>query len=131
MLIFGKGKCKFIANFSARMVTSLPSHYFRLTLSLSHRLYLTHNIGSASALPIIQRENANFSATTVTSFPSFSLSLCISLSLSLTECTSRTIYHFSAIQNVKSFRTYFLFRIKKNAQKGSANYKTMNPQPVP
>ena len=36
------------------MVTSLPSHYFRLTLSLSHRLYLTHNIGSASALPIIQ-----------------------------------------------------------------------------
>ena len=47
-----------IANFSATMVTSLPSHYFRLTLSLSlsHRLYLTHNIGSASALPIIQRE---------------------------------------------------------------------------
>ena len=47
--------CKFIANFSATMVTSLPSHYFRLSLSLSlsHRLYLTHNIGSASALPII------------------------------------------------------------------------------
>ena len=35
MRIFGKGKCKFIANFSATMVTSLPSHYFRLTLSLS------------------------------------------------------------------------------------------------
>ena len=63
MRIFGKGKCKFVANFSATMVKSLPSHYFRLTtsvslslslsLSLSHRLYLTHNIGSASALPII------------------------------------------------------------------------------
>ena len=32
---FLAGKCKFIANFSATMVTSLPSHYFRLTLSLS------------------------------------------------------------------------------------------------
>ena len=52
---FWQGKCKFIANFSAIMVTSLPSHYFRLTLSLSlsHRLYLTHNIGSAEALPIL------------------------------------------------------------------------------
>ena len=49
--IFGKGKCKFIANFSATMVTSLPS----FSLSLSHRKYLTHNIGSASALPIINR----------------------------------------------------------------------------
>ena len=47
--IFGKGKCKFIANFSATRVTSLPS----ISLSLSHRKYLTHNIGSASALPII------------------------------------------------------------------------------
>ena len=44
MRIFGKGKCKFIANFSAAMVTSLRS----LSLSLSHRKYLTHNIGSAS-----------------------------------------------------------------------------------
>ena len=32
---FWQGKCNFIANFSAIMVTSLPSHYFRLTLSLS------------------------------------------------------------------------------------------------
>ena len=32
--IFGKGKCKFIANFSAAMVTSLPSHSLRLSLSL-------------------------------------------------------------------------------------------------
>ena len=34
---------------------SLPSHYFRLTtsVSLSHRAHLTHNIGSDSALPII------------------------------------------------------------------------------
>ena len=56
--IFGKGKCKFIANFSATRVTSLPSLSvsLSLSLSLSHRKYLTHNIGSASALPIIQRE---------------------------------------------------------------------------
>ena len=54
--IFGKGKCKFIANFSTTMVTSLPSLSLSLSLylSLSHRKYLTHNIGSASALPIIQ-----------------------------------------------------------------------------
>ena len=53
--IFGKGKCKFIANFSATMVTSLPvvSLSFSVSLSLSHQKYLTHNIGSASALPII------------------------------------------------------------------------------
>ena len=51
MRIFGKGKCKFIANFSATMVTSLPS--FSASLSLSHRMYLTHNIGSAEALPIL------------------------------------------------------------------------------
>ena len=62
MRIFGKGKCKFIANFSATMVTSLPSLSLSLSvslslslsLSLSHRKYLTHNIGSASALPIIK-----------------------------------------------------------------------------
>ena len=50
---FGKGKCKLIANFSATIVTSLPSVSVSLSLSLSHRKYLTHNIGSASALPII------------------------------------------------------------------------------
>ena len=33
--IFGKGKCKFIANFSATMVTSLPSLSVSLSLSLS------------------------------------------------------------------------------------------------
>ena len=55
--IFGKGKCEFIANFSAIMVTSLPSISLSLSvsLSLSHQKYLTHNIGSASALPIIDR----------------------------------------------------------------------------
>ena len=37
--IFGKGKCKFIANFSATMVTSLPS--ISLSLSLSLSLYLS------------------------------------------------------------------------------------------
>ena len=44
-----------IANFSATMVTSRPSFSLSLylSLSLSHRVYLTHNIGSASALPII------------------------------------------------------------------------------
>ena len=43
---------KLIANFSATMVTSLPSFSLSLSLSLSlsHRMYLTHNIGSASAL---------------------------------------------------------------------------------
>ena len=49
--IFEKGKCEFIADFSATMVTSLPS--VSLCISLSHRKYLMHNIGSASALPII------------------------------------------------------------------------------
>ena len=61
MRIFGKGKCKLIANFSATMVTSLPSFSLcisfsfslSLSLSLSHRAHLTHNIGSASAVPII------------------------------------------------------------------------------
>ena len=57
---FGKGKCKFIANFSATMVTSLPSISLSLylSLSLSHQKYLTHNIGSASALPIIGSASA-------------------------------------------------------------------------
>ena len=56
----------FIANFSATMVTSLPSFSLSLSLylslslslSLSHRKYLTHNIGSASALPIIGSASA-------------------------------------------------------------------------
>ena len=54
----GKGKCEFIDNFSATMVTSFPSISLclsvslSLSLSLSHQKYLTHNIGSASALPI-------------------------------------------------------------------------------
>ena len=44
---------KLIANFSATMVTSLPSFSLciSLSLSLSHRMYLTHNIGNASAFP--------------------------------------------------------------------------------
>ena len=67
MRFFGKGKCKviancanfwqgkykFIANFSATMVTSLPSLSLSVCISLSNRKYLTHNIGSASALPLI------------------------------------------------------------------------------
>ena len=35
------------------MVTSLPSLSVCISLSLSHRKYLTHNIGSGSALPIM------------------------------------------------------------------------------
>ena len=60
--IFGKGKCKFIANFSATLVTSHPSLSvsLSLSLSLSHRKYLTHNIGSASALPIISSCSRHF-----------------------------------------------------------------------
>ena len=48
---------KLIANFNATMVTSLPSFslslYLSLSLSHTHRMYLTHNIGSAEALPIL------------------------------------------------------------------------------
>ena len=61
---------KLIANFSATMVTSLPSFslslslYLSLSLSLSHRMYLTHNIGSASALPIITLVVSNDVETT-------------------------------------------------------------------
>ena len=40
---FGKGKCKFIANFSATMVTSLPSISLSLYLSLSLSLSLTES----------------------------------------------------------------------------------------
>ena len=49
---------KFLANFSAPKVTSLPSHSLSLSLyhSLSHQAHLTHNIGSASALPIIKTD---------------------------------------------------------------------------
>ena len=35
---FGKGKCEFIANFSATMVTSLPSVSVSLSLSLSPKV---------------------------------------------------------------------------------------------
>ena len=63
MRIFGKGKCKLIANFSAILVTSLPSLSVCISLSLSHRKYLTHNIGSASALPIISLCCASASTT--------------------------------------------------------------------
>ena len=54
-------RCKFLArksaklnaNFSATKVTSLPSLSLSVSLSLSHRAHLTHNVGSASARPII------------------------------------------------------------------------------
>ena len=50
-IFLARRRAKLIANFSATMVTSLPS--FSLCISLSHRMYLTHNIGSAEALPIL------------------------------------------------------------------------------
>ena len=59
-------RCTFLARrsakVSAKMVTSLPSFSLSLSLcislSLSHPMYLTHNIGSASALPIIGSASA-------------------------------------------------------------------------
>ena len=50
--VLARKGAKFIAKFSASAtnVMSLPSH------SLSHRAHLTHNVGSASALPIINPE---------------------------------------------------------------------------
>ena len=48
---FGKEKCKLLRKFQRTKVTSLPS--LSLSLSLSHRVHLTHNIGSASALPVM------------------------------------------------------------------------------
>ena len=55
--VLARKGAKFIAKFSATNVTSLPSHSLSLSLSrcisLSHWAHLTHNIGSASALPII------------------------------------------------------------------------------
>ena len=57
--ILARKSAKIIANFSATEGTSLPSHSLSLSLSLSlcisdsHRAHLTHNIGSASALPIM------------------------------------------------------------------------------
>ena len=100
--IFGKGKCKLIANcanFWQVKVCSSPilarqcdvTSVFlslslcislSLSLSLSHRKYLTHNIGSASALPIKCDVTSVF----------LSLSLCISLSLSLSLSLSHRKY---------------------------------------
>ena len=50
--VFGKEKCKIHRHFHVTEVTSLPS--LSLSLSLSHLTHLTHNIGSASALPIMR-----------------------------------------------------------------------------
>ena len=61
--VLARKGARFIAKFSATNVTSLPSHSLSLSFSLSlslslcfslsHRAHLTHNIGSAFALPII------------------------------------------------------------------------------
>ena len=45
--IFGKGKCKLIANFSAKMVTSLPSFSLSLCISLSLSLSLSPKVPHA------------------------------------------------------------------------------------
>ena len=77
MRIFGKGKCEFIANFIATMVTSLPSVSLciSLSLSLSHRKYLTHNIGNASAFPIID-SNTELGEHQPEEGPNFRLKRC-------------------------------------------------------
>ena len=63
---FGKEKCK---THRATKVTSLPSLSLSLSLSLclSHRAHRAHNLGSASALPIISEMEAarSFSATDI------------------------------------------------------------------
>ena len=46
--IFGKGKCKLIANFSTTMVTSLPSLSLSLSLSLSVSLSLSLSLSFTS-----------------------------------------------------------------------------------
>ena len=55
MQFLARKSAKLIANFSAIMVTSLPS--FSLCISLSHRVHLMQ--GSASALPIIHFRRIN------------------------------------------------------------------------
>ena len=50
MRIFGKGKCEFIANFSATMVTSLPSVSLCISLSLS--LSLTESTSRTISLSL-------------------------------------------------------------------------------
>ena len=55
--ILERKSAKLIANFSATKVTSLPSLSLSLCISLSHWAYLTHNIGSASALPLISHND--------------------------------------------------------------------------
>ena len=47
MRIFGKGKCKLIAKFSATMVTSLPSFSLCISLSLSLSLSLSPKVPHA------------------------------------------------------------------------------------
>ena len=56
--IFGKEKCKTHRQFQRYFgdVTSV-SLSLSLCISLSHRAHLTHNIGSASALPIIKKNH--------------------------------------------------------------------------
>ena len=105
--IFGKGKCKFIANFSAAMVTShsLPS----LSLSLSHREYLTHNIGSASALPIIQRER-EIDGSDVKLAKSFALFLAKYLHLSFSPLSWMVLSsHFPLPKTLHSLKQFAFF----------------------
>ena len=58
--IFGKGKCKFIANFSATMVTSLPSFslslYYRKRGSASYIVREVHSVREREKEREIQRE---------------------------------------------------------------------------
>ena len=67
MQIFGKGKCKFIANFSATVVTSLPSFslslYYRKRGSVSYIVREVHSVRERERE--IQREKDGSDVTMV------------------------------------------------------------------
>ena len=112
--IFGMGTCKLIANFSATMMTSLPS--ISLFLSLYYR-----KCGSASYIESA-KVFANFSANKVTSLPSVSLSVLrsgdLSLSLSLSHRAQPHAQSLFSISN--SFWYYNLIHFFDEKKDGAA-----------
>ena len=87
--IFGKGKCKFIANFSAKMVTSLPSISlsFSVSLSLSPKVphaqyrkrfrasYYTERDGSDVTIVALKLARDEFTRSLCQKFAQLALSL--------------------------------------------------------